>query len=299
MRILVTGAGSNVGKGVVARLRAAGHDLVLSDLVPLPDLPQFAGLPFVQCDIQAGFGLEGAAQGCDVLLHLPAWHGIHSGSKTEADFWRLNVDGTFWALQAARSAGITRLVFLSSQSWHDHYGKYGFTKQVGEELCEYHRRNHGLRYVAIRPHDFTPWGEDYLNRYGARLLYGGVDREDVLGYVEAAVEHLAPDLSSGADPDGLVVDAVRPNAYTEEQVRGWEDDPLATCDRVFPGSRELVERYAIDVRRRPSVVAGGEEGAGVTIGYTPTCHFGTFLDELRELDAAGGPDAVRARTCPY
>ncbi|MET9023261.1 NAD(P)-dependent oxidoreductase [Actinopolymorpha sp. NPDC004070] len=299
MRILVTGAGSNIGKGIVARLREAGHSLVLSDLVPLPDLPQFADVPFVQCDIQAGFGLEGAAQGCDLLLHLPAWHGIHSRVKTEADFWRLNVDGTFWALQAARSAGISRLVFLSSQSWHDHYGKYGFTKQVGEELCEYHRRNHGLRYVAIRPHDFTPWGDDYLNRYGARLLYGGVDREDVLGYVEAAVEHLGPELPGGADPEGLVVDAVRPNVYSEEQVREWEDDPLAACDRVFPGSGDLVKRYGIDVRRRPSVVAGGEEGAGAAIGYTPTRHFGTFLEELRALDAAGGPDAVRALTCPY
>ncbi|WP_020578586.1 NAD-dependent epimerase/dehydratase family protein [Actinopolymorpha alba] len=299
MRILVTGAGGNIGKGIVPRLHAAGHSLVLSDVNRLPDEPPFADLPFVQCDVQAGFGLEGAAQGCDLLLHLPAWHGIHSRAKTEADFWRLNVDGTFWALQAARAAGIRRLVFLSSQSWHDHYGKYGFTKQVGEELCEYHRRNHGLRYVAIRPADFTPWGDDYLNRYGARLLYGGVDREDVLGYVEAAVEHLGPDLPDGGSPEALIVDAVRPDAFTAEQVRDWEDDHLTACERVFPGSRDLLERYAIDVRRRPSVVAGGEDGPGAAIGYTPTRHFGTFLDDLRRLDATGEPDAVRAITCPY
>ncbi|GAA5028578.1 NAD-dependent epimerase/dehydratase family protein [Actinopolymorpha pittospori] len=295
MRILVTGASSNIGKGIVARLRAAGHSLVLSDLDPLPDEPQFAGLEFVQCDIQVGFGLEGAAQGCDLLLHLPAWHGMHSRVKTEADFWRLNVDGTFWVLQAARSAGVRRLVFLSSQTWHDHYGKYGFTKRVGEELCEYHRRNHGMRYVSVRPHDFTPWGADYLNRYGARLLYGGVDREDMLDCVQASVRHLEPDLPAGAEPEAVVVDAVRPDVFTEEALEGWEDDPLAACERIFPGSRELLERYAIDISRRPSVVHGiGAEA----IGYAPRRHFGTFLEELRTLDAKG-EQAVAAMRCPY
>src|SRR5215467_5286577 len=157
MRILISGAGGNIGRGLVTRLRAAGHDLVLTDINSLPDDETYRGLEFVQCDVQVGFGLEQAAAGCDLLLHTPAWHGVHSRQKTEADFWRLNVDGTFWALQAARTAGIHRLVFLSSQSWHGHYEKYGFTKRIGEELCEYHRRNHGLRYVTIRPHDFTPW----------------------------------------------------------------------------------------------------------------------------------------------
>ena len=157
MRVLLTGAGSNVGTGVAVLLRAAGHEVVLSDIDPLPDLEQFAGCEFHQVDVQAGFGLERAIDGCDLLLHTPAWHGIHSRVKTEMDFWRLNVDGAFWAMQAARAAGVTRLVFLSSMSWFFHYEKYGFTKRVGEELCEYHRQNNGMRYIIVRPHDFTPW----------------------------------------------------------------------------------------------------------------------------------------------
>ncbi len=295
MRILLTGATGNIGRGMVDRLRAAGHELVLSDLDPLPDEPSFAGLEFVQCDIQAGFGLERAAAGCDLLLHTPAWHGVHSRVKTEADFWRLNVDGTFWALQAALTAGIRRLVFLSSQSWHGHYEKYGFTKRIGEELCEYHRRNHGLRYVTIRPHDFTPWGENYLNRYGARLLYGGVDREDVLDCVERSVEYLGREPAVDAEPEGLVVNAVRANGFTADQVAGWSEDPLGVCERVFPDSRALLERYEIDIARQPSVV--DLLGADV-IGYKPRHHFGTFLDELRSLDAQG-QQAVAAVRCPY
>jgi nucleoside-diphosphate-sugar epimerase len=297
MRILITGAGSNIGKGMIPRLREAGHDLVLSDLNKLPDAAPFAGLPFVQCDVQSGFGLERAAQNCDMVLHLPAWHGIHSGSKTEVDFWRLNVDGTFWMFQAAKAAGVRRVVFLSSQAWHGHYDKYGFTKRIGEEICEYNRRNGGVRYVAVRPADLTPWGDDWVNRYGARLLYGGVDREDVLDCIGAAVGYLAAPLSEGAEPEGIAVNAVRANAYTASQIENWEADPVAACESIFTGSRALVEKYGIRLTRKPGISDVGD-GAAV-IGYEPKRHFGTFLEELAKLDADSGPDAVRALRCPY
>ncbi len=309
MRILLTGAGGNVGRGIAPRLRAAGHTLVRSDIDLVPDADAPPDEPFVQCDVQTGVGLESAAQGCDLLLHTPAWHGVHSRAKTEADFWRLNVDGLFWALQAARSAGVQRLVFLSSMSWHGHYEKYGFTKRVGEELVEYHRRNHGVRYVIVRPHDFTPWGNDWVNRYGARLLYGGVDREDVLDCIEAGIRHLerttngsdiAQSDESGALShekemgDGVVVNAVRRNAFTDDMIGDWEADPLGAVERLFPGSRELVERHSIDISRRPSVVdpLGAE-----TVGYAPRHDFGTFMARLRDLDDEGAD--VRALTCHY
>ncbi len=294
MRILITGAGGNVAKGVILRLRDAGHELVLSDINALPDTDPFRGLEFHQLDVQVGFGLERAAQGCDLLLHTPAWHGIHSRTKTEADFWRLNVDGTFWALQAAGSAGISRLVFLSSMSWFGHYDKYGFTKRVGEELCEYSRHEHGLRYVSIRPHDFTPWGDDWLNRYGGRLLKGGVDREDVLDCVQAAVIALTGDVPADG-PEGHIVHAVRANAFTADDVADWESDPSGVAETVFPGSAALIEKYAIDVHQRPSVL---EPVGAAAIGHTPKRHFGTFITELAELDRTN-PDAIASMRCPY
>ncbi|AIE83771.1 NAD-dependent epimerase/dehydratase family protein [Fimbriimonas ginsengisoli] len=291
MRILLTGAGGNIGRGLVPLLTAQGHDLVLSDLNPLPDEPPFAGLPFHQLDIQNGFGLEKAAEGADSIVHTPAWHGIHWRAKTEADFWRLNVDGTFWAFQAARSAGISRFVFLSSQAWHGHYDKYGFTKRIGEELCEYHRRVNGVRYVAVRPADLTPWGDNWVNRYGARLLYGGVDREDVLHAIERSVAFLAGDLAG--EPEGLILDAVRPNAFDETQLEGWEADPYGACERIFPGSSDLVRQYEIRIGHKPSVL---NSFLGWTeTGYQPKHHFGTFLAELRGLDEA----VVHAKRCPY
>ena len=295
MRILLTGATGNIGKGLIRRLLDRGHELVLYDVCRLPDEAPFAGLPAVQGDIQAGLGLDRAAAGCDLVVHTPAWHGIHWHAKTEADFWRLNVDGTFWMFQAAVAAGITRVVFLSSEAWHRQYDKYGFTKRVGEELCEYHRRSHGVRYVIVRPNDLTPW-DDFLG-YGTRLLHGGVDRDDVLDCIVAAVTTLAPPGPPEAGPEGIVVRAARADPFTEADLAGWADDPVAACDRLFPNSGELVEKYGVSLRDRPEVSTLGEAEAG--IGYAPVRHFGTFVAELRRLDAAGGPDAVRSFRCPY
>src|ERR1051326_1041361 len=112
MKILITGASRNVGQGMTARLRAGGHQPGLRYLDPLPDVEPFAGLPFVQGDAQQGIGFDRAVAGCDLVLHTPAWHGIHWRRKTEIDYWRLNVDGSFWMFQAATQAGVKRMVFM-------------------------------------------------------------------------------------------------------------------------------------------------------------------------------------------
>lgn len=258
---------------------------MLSDLNKLPEKEPFLGQEFIQADVQIGVGLERAAAGCDTILHLPAWHGIHWNSKTEADFWRLNVDGTFWMFQAAQSAGIKKVVFLSSQAWHGHYDKYGFTKRIGEELCEYNKQRHGIGYVAIRPADFTPY-RDYLH-FGSRLLYGGVDREDVLDSIEAALTY--------EGEESFSVNAVKANAFTDEQTAVWEADPLAACEAIFPGSRALVEKYGIDLKRRPH----RSNAEGNPLGWSPKRHFGTFINELQQKDTELGEAGVKALTCPY
>lgn len=292
MQILLTGANSNIGTGLIPLLLAQGHSVVLSDLNP-PVHQQ--DLPFFQCDIQHGFGLERAAEGCDLLLHLPAWHGIHWNQKTELDYWRLNVDGTALAFQAAKSAGVKRTVFLSSQAWHGHYDKYGFTKRIGEELCEYHRRNSDIGYVAVRPADLTPFGSDYLNRFGSGMLYGRVHRADVLNAVVKSVQWLE-NPAEGEVPS-LIVDATRGNAFSAEQIEGWEQNPVQTAERIWPGSSKLIEKYELKISSKPHLISsflGWSE-----LGYEPGYHFGTFLEELRRLDASLGEEGVRALRCDY
>ena len=66
MRVLITGAAGNVGRGLVELLRPT-HQLVLHDLNPIQ-----TDLPFFQGDIQIGWNLLPAAAGCDAILHTPA-----------------------------------------------------------------------------------------------------------------------------------------------------------------------------------------------------------------------------------
>src|SRR5205085_6110381 len=126
---------------------------------------------------------------------------------------------------------------------------------------------------------------------------GRVDREDVLGCVQRAVERLAGALPEGAEPEGIVAVAHRANGYTEAQLVGWEEDPPAACERIFPGSQRLVEKYGMNISRKPEVI---DLGPGAeAIGYRPQRHFGTFLQELARRDAEGGEAAVRAVRCDY
>lgn len=293
MRILLTGAASNTGRGLIVRLADAGHKLVLTELNALPKEDLFLGHEFVQGDIQAGFGLERAVAGCDLVIHTPAWHGVHLLTKTDADYWRLNIDGTFWTFHAMLNAGVKRMVYLSSQAWHGHYDRYGFTKRIGEELCEYNRVTHGISYVAVRPFAFLPWNT--YPEFGKGLLYGGVDREDVFDSIMRSVEWLA----QPGEPRGGHVDAVRNDPYSAEQLEGWESNPLEKVESIFPGSRELVERYAMDIKNKPMVQRSGQGDLAELIGYKPTRHFGAFINDLRRLDTKIGKEGVLALKCPF
>ena len=71
MKVLITGASGNVGAGMTALLRDR-HQIILHELGPM-----HADLPFFQGDIQVGQNLYAAMSGCDVVVHTPAWHGIH------------------------------------------------------------------------------------------------------------------------------------------------------------------------------------------------------------------------------
>ena len=119
----------------------------------------------------------------------------------------------------------------------------------------------------------------------------------VMDCVAGAVTALESPPAEGAEPEGIVVNALRANAFTADQIAGWEQDPVGTCERIFPGSRDLVARYVIRLERKPVAL---DLGPGAEqIGYTPKRHFGTFLEELRRLDAELGQEGVTALQCLY
>lgn len=102
MRIVVTGPGGFVGRALVARLRAEGHEIVTADRARCGDLADFRGW---------GELLAGAA----AVVHLAAL--AHGRGRSEAEIERVNVGVTRAAAQAAAACG-ARFVFLSSVKVH-------------------------------------------------------------------------------------------------------------------------------------------------------------------------------------
>ncbi len=98
-------------------------------------------------------------QGCDAIVHIAAWHGIHedSGEKAAYDFFDLNVRGTFEVFAAAASLGISKMVYISTTSIRRPDTLYGRSKLLAEQIVEDTWQFHNMNVVTLRPRGFIPF----------------------------------------------------------------------------------------------------------------------------------------------
>jgi nucleoside-diphosphate-sugar epimerase len=263
MNILITGAAGSVGSGAAEAL-APRNQIRLSDIVPV-ETPH----PFYQADVREPGSLDEAAEGVDVIIHTPAYHGIHMGKRSEQEFYDLNITGTFHMFQSAVRNKVRRVVWLSSMSV---YGTdfYAYTKKIGEQLCQFYHDRHGIEIIMLRPADFTPY-RDILH-YGERLLHGGVDRRDVIQAVVLATECVQ---KFGA------YHIVRQDPFSEEDVKAYSESPIDVWEKVYPGAKEIIEKYNFKLPSRIHLTDLSKERE--ELGYEPFYNFGTFISELSPL----------------
>ena len=109
MKILVTGATGFLGRCVVARLSGA-HEVVAMTRRAGTSIEGATSV--VVGDVLQPETLAAAMDGVDVLVHSA---GLVSHRPEDAEAcWKVHVAGTENALQAARTAGIPRVVYLST-----------------------------------------------------------------------------------------------------------------------------------------------------------------------------------------
>ena len=115
MRIAVTGGTGKLGRNVVRGLTDAGHEVINFDQ------SGERGPGFLRIDltdygqvVDALFGVDNMHEGIEALVHLAA---IPSGGiVSDVTTFQNNILSTFHVFQAARRAGIKRIVYASSET---------------------------------------------------------------------------------------------------------------------------------------------------------------------------------------
>lgn len=174
MRTLVTGASGFLGWHVANRLLERG-DSVRALVRPGSRVPEIA-VETVTGDLRDSASIQSAIEGCSAVFHVAADYRLWSKDPTE--LYRSNVDGTRNVLEAAKKAGVERVVYTSTVgcigipkdslgnedtpvSLDDMAGHYKRSKFMAEQVALEYARG-GLPVVIVNPtapvgdHDFKP-----------------------------------------------------------------------------------------------------------------------------------------------
>ncbi|MCO4743379.1 MAG: NAD-dependent epimerase/dehydratase family protein [Proteobacteria bacterium] len=164
-RVAVTGATGFVGGALAERLIADGAQVVLAGrrvAERVPQLVSAGGIP-IDFDLTDPTSFGQMLEGVEVLFHVAAWVDTTSESLAEP----LNVHAVEAIVKAAATAGVTRVVHVSTVAVYDLTARqeydetlpicidqpdvYGSTKARGEELAFATALASGVELTAIRP----------------------------------------------------------------------------------------------------------------------------------------------------
>ena len=194
MKVLLTGGSGDLGQTLVPMLSSKGYMPVILD-VRAPRNSK--GGVFIQKSILDRENLNKSFRGCDCIVHIAAWHGVHEvgGMKNSYDFFDLNVRGTFEVFQAAASLGIDKIVFISTTSVSRPDTLYGRSKILAEHIAEDYRKYKNMNVITLRPRAFIPfWNQNVYANYidWARWFWkGAVHINDVASAVILSIDLLS------------------------------------------------------------------------------------------------------------
>ena len=173
---LVTGGAGFIGSHIVDELVRRGEKVrVLDDFSTgkrenlTPFLEQ---IELIEGDIRSYHIVREAVQGVDYILHQGALPSVPRSINDPITTNEVNVGGTLNILDAARDAGVKRVVYASSSSVYganrelpkredmmpQPISPYAVAKLTGEKYCHVFSRTYGLETVALR----------YFNVFGQR-----------------------------------------------------------------------------------------------------------------------------------
>ena len=167
-RVLITGGAGFVGSQLGQRLVREGHEVTLLDNMSFGNLDNLlmGGRPFGRfvCRDVRDPGTVDLYDGVDCVFHLAGLAALPVCQADPREAYDVNVAGTGAVLEAARRAGVRRVVFSSTSAVYERTKStvldedaiiapdlvYACTKQSAEVLCRAYALNYGLDVVVCR-----------------------------------------------------------------------------------------------------------------------------------------------------
>ncbi len=172
--ICVTGVAGFIGSNLADRLLADGYHVVGIDNLAYGVCEQVpSGVEFIRRDIRDR-NLAAAFDGVDILFHLAAKNCIADCQNDPVETSDINVTGTVNVLDAARRAGVGKVIYAESSALYEGAPAlptsegdvhprsfYAVSKFAGMAFAEAYRRFHDMHVTALR----------YFCVYGPRQDY--------------------------------------------------------------------------------------------------------------------------------
>ncbi|HEX9581382.1 MAG TPA: NAD-dependent epimerase/dehydratase family protein [Gemmatimonadales bacterium] len=198
-RVLLTGGAGFIGSRLASRL-VDHNQLVIFDSgwrnSPAdPDLESHRNLCSIKGDVLDASALAAAAAGCQLVVHLAGIAGVDTVLRLPVETMKVNIIGTYHALEAARQVpGLERFVDFSTSEVFGPYSykasegdatsmgavgearwTYAVSKLAAEHLAYSYHKAHGVPAVTVRPFNvYGPGqvGEGAIHRFIVQALKG-------------------------------------------------------------------------------------------------------------------------------
>jgi nucleoside-diphosphate-sugar epimerase len=288
MHVLLTGGAGDLGQTLVPGLLEHGDTPVIVDI----RAPRNVGRTtvFIPGSVLDRSTLHDALRGCECIVHIAAWHGIHEarGDKNAYDFFDLNVRGTFEVFEAAASLGISKIVYISTTSVRSPDTLYGRSKLLAERIAEDYRKYRAMNVIILRPRAFIPfWNRGVYANYSDWARWyckGAVHVDDVAAAVMLSLDLVSR--QSVSDQPILTLDGAY--EYTDADLEQWDaDGPGSTFRKYYPAYYELALSHGLDPAVKPNRLDISETIRW--LGYKPSYSLGRVLSELAAFGDAGPP----------
>ncbi len=252
--VLVTGAAGFIGSHLVDALLERG-DVVRGLDNFATGLPQNIvhvrdSIAFTEASLLDREALAAACEGVDVIFHQAALPSVPRSVKDPRTSHIANIDGTFELLEAARAAGVERVVYAASSSAYGNQpgfprvetmvpmpiAPYPVQKLAGEFYMKSYWQVYGLQTVCLR----------YFNIFGPRQVpdspYSGVMAKFILQLQKGEQPTIFGDGEQGRDFT-YIANAVHANLLASEAPA---DKVAGQVFNVACGERHtLNETYAV------------------------------------------------------